>query len=57
MTPHSPTPEPLTQPKGIDPNWRQKIELAKQVRVAAKDQRAGKSPIFPMNWSLQPAQQ
>ncbi len=53
--PTTTAPGPLTQPPEIDPNWREKIELAKQVRKETQASRRDKSPVFPMNWSLQQA--
>ncbi len=48
---------PLNQPPEIDPDWREKIDIAKQAREATKITRQGKSPVFPTNWSLQQAQE
>jgi hypothetical protein len=42
----------LVQPPQIDQNWQEKIDRAKQAREATKAAREGKSPVFPMNWSL-----
>jgi hypothetical protein len=37
--------------------WPEKVQKAKEARESAKAQREGKSPVFPMNWSLLPATQ
>jgi hypothetical protein len=55
MTQAAMAPGPLVQPPQIDQDWREKIDRAKQVREATRAAREGKSPVFPMNWSLQQA--
>jgi hypothetical protein len=55
MTQAAMAPGPLVQPPQIDQDWQEKIDRAKQAREATRATREGKSPVFPMNWSLQQA--
>lgn len=34
----------------IDPDWNEKVEVAKQAREEAQNKRKGKPVAFPMNW-------
>jgi hypothetical protein len=56
MTQAAKTPGPLVQPPQTDQDWQEKIERAKLARETTRATRRGKSPVFPMNWSLQQAQ-
>ncbi len=47
------SPAPLVDPReGRDDSWQIKVERAKEARAAAQSSRKGKTPVFPMNWSL-----
>lgn len=42
-------------PVTVDPDWQARIAVAIQARRETQLIRQGKSPVFPMNWSLLPA--